>query len=182
MLVSFIWTDLWKIWGQPENHAVLKGHTNAVLEVQYTSNGSVLLSASADQTLATWDLESLTRVRRFREHAGVVNSVCPSRRGRHIFASGSDDGTCRVSNPLSLSTTISYLGFPLMMTTIILFWINHPNTPCGYSYTSEQRNQHAFVVAASSVTVLLFVDSSVCFSIIPVSIGSDMGYPLQEKY
>ncbi len=48
-------------------------------------------SASADKTAAMWDVETSTRLRRFREHTSFVNSIVGSRKGDPLIVTGSDD-------------------------------------------------------------------------------------------
>ena len=98
-----------------QNYMVLHGHKNAVLEVQWTADGSQLLSCSADkvrtrhspaiprwaltllaQTVRAWDAGTGQSVKKMGEHTGIVNSVCAARRGTPLLVSGSDDGTARL--------------------------------------------------------------------------------------
>eukprot|EP01079_Euglenida_sp_SAG-EU17-18_P003405 gene3405-3884_t len=63
---------LWKSFGDCENFAVLKGHTNAVLQLDWAPDGQrgrlaqrgglrFLYTCSADKTLGIWDVEYLFR-------------------------------------------------------------------------------------------------------------------------
>jgi Prp8 binding protein len=52
---------------------------------------SQIYSASADKTGAAWDVESGTRLRRFREHTSFVNSIACARKGDPLIVTGSDD-------------------------------------------------------------------------------------------
>jgi Prp8 binding protein len=79
-----------------QNYMMLMGHKNAILEVQWTSDGSQVLSCSADKTVRAWDAETGQQVKKMGEHTGVVNSVCPARRGPPLLVSGSDDGTVKL--------------------------------------------------------------------------------------
>ena len=99
----------------PQNYAMLAGHKNAVLEVQWMAQHGRLLSCSADkvrcrslaafppslsplaaQTVRAWDAETGQPVKKLAEHSAVVNSVCPARKGPPLLVSGSDDGSVRV--------------------------------------------------------------------------------------
>lgn len=42
---------LWEVAGDSKNYNVLTGHKNAVLEVQWSSSSSSLISCSADKTV-----------------------------------------------------------------------------------------------------------------------------------
>ena len=75
---------------------MLTGHRNAVLEVQWMPDGTQLLSCSADKTVRAWDAETGASLKQMKEHAGVVNSVCPARRGPPLLVSGADDGVTKL--------------------------------------------------------------------------------------
>lgn len=86
---------LWEVFGDCKNYNVIVGHKNAILEVKWPTENSIV-SASADKTLAVWDANKATRVRKFAEHSGIVNSVCFSKDAPHILGSGSDDCNAKV--------------------------------------------------------------------------------------
>jgi Prp8 binding protein len=71
---------------------VLTGHKNAVLQVNWFSPSNIL-SCSADKTVAIWDSNKGTRIRKFIEHTGIVNSCCAARDSEYLVGSGSDDCT-----------------------------------------------------------------------------------------
>lgn len=83
---------LWRTFGNCENYGVLTGHKGAILDLSWSRDSRVLFSASADQHLASWDLETGTRIRRHVGHEEVINSMDISKRGEEILISGSDDG------------------------------------------------------------------------------------------
>jgi Prp8 binding protein len=87
---------LWRTYGECENFLVLRGHKNAVLEVHWTQDGEGLISCSPDKTVRAWDAETSEEIARFSEHAAVVNSCCPLRRGPPLVVSVSDDCTARL--------------------------------------------------------------------------------------
>ncbi|RHY96612.1 hypothetical protein DYB35_005655 [Aphanomyces astaci] len=88
---------LWTVYGECKNYAVLSGHKNAVLQVQWTYDGSSLVSCSADKTVGLWDAEAGTRLKNYRGHSAIVNSVCPVSKGPQLLVSGSDDSTIKVN-------------------------------------------------------------------------------------
>ena len=88
---------LWHTYGQCENYGILSGHKGAVLDLQWSRDSRVVFSASADATLASWDLGTGTRIRRHIGHDEVVNCMDISRRGEEILVSGSDDSYIGVS-------------------------------------------------------------------------------------
>ena len=83
---------LWRTYGQSENYGILNGHKGAILDLQWSRDSRVVYSASADMTVASWDLETGTRIRRHVGHEEVINCLDISRRGEELLVSGSDDG------------------------------------------------------------------------------------------
>ncbi|KAM3443257.1 hypothetical protein MY4824_000560 [Beauveria thailandica] len=90
---------LWRTYGDCENYGVLNGHKSAVMDLQWSRDSEILYSASADMHLASWDLTSGTRIRRYIGHEEVVNSLDITRRGEEMLISGSDDGTIGIWDP-----------------------------------------------------------------------------------
>ncbi|KAL8920574.1 MAG: hypothetical protein Q9208_006196 [Pyrenodesmia sp. 3 TL-2023] len=90
---------LWRTYGQCDNFGVLTGHKGAVLDVQWSRDSRVLFSASADATVASWDLETGLRIRRHEGHDEVINCLDVSKRGEELLVSGSDDGYMCVWDP-----------------------------------------------------------------------------------
>ena len=90
-------TELWRTYGDCENYGMLSGHKGAVLDLQWSRDSRVLFSASADMTLASWDLETGTRIKRYEGHEEVINCMDVSKRGEELLISGSDDGCIGVS-------------------------------------------------------------------------------------
>lgn len=90
---------LWRTYGDCENYGVLNGHRAAILDLQWSRDSDILFSASADTHLASWDLTSGTRIRRYVGHEEIVNSIDISRRGEELLVSGSDDGTIGIWDP-----------------------------------------------------------------------------------
>lgn len=77
----------------------MKGHDNAVLDIKWLPGGDLICSASADKTIALWDCESGGRIKRFKGHQSVVNSVAVSnseRYGPTLLVSGGDDGNINI--------------------------------------------------------------------------------------
>lgn len=94
-----------------------KGHKNAILDLKWdhavdVSSGQPprLHSCSADRTLTTWNTVDFSRVRTFKGHEDVVNSLDVSYQGSEataeagaspalhcdMLASGSNDGTVKL--------------------------------------------------------------------------------------
>ncbi len=95
---------LWDVYGEEcRNYNVLTGHTNAVLDLKWTQDAGKIVSASADKTVAVWDANKGTRIRKCTEHTGCVNSVAVAGGSKaagggltSLFASVSDDRTVKV--------------------------------------------------------------------------------------
>ena len=54
--------------------------------------------------LASWDLETGSRIRRHLGHEEVINCMDVSKRGEEVLVSGSDDGHIGVSTVRKLSS------------------------------------------------------------------------------
>lgn len=86
-----------RIWSVPNGEpvATLQGHTALVAQVEFTPDGSSLVSSSLDGTARRWDLTSQTEACRFEGHAAGVLSMSLARDGRRV-AARSFDNTVRV--------------------------------------------------------------------------------------
>ncbi|ESN96866.1 hypothetical protein HELRODRAFT_178666 [Helobdella robusta] len=87
---------LWNVYGTCDNIATLKEHSNAIMDLHFTTDGCQMLTCSADKTLTLWDAECATRIRKFKGHQTFVNACDVSRRFPKYLCSGSDDGTVRI--------------------------------------------------------------------------------------
>lgn len=56
----------------------------------------MLFTASTDKTVAMWDYETGSRIKKLKGHTSFVNSCCPSRRGPQFAVSGGDDSMIKV--------------------------------------------------------------------------------------
>ncbi|EON99457.1 putative wd repeat-containing protein [Phaeoacremonium minimum UCRPA7] len=90
---------LWRTYGDCENYGILTGHKGAILDLQWSRDSEIVFSASADMHLASWDLTSGQRIRRYIGHEEVINSLDISKRGEELLISGSDDGTIGIWDP-----------------------------------------------------------------------------------
>ena len=70
--------------------AVLSGHTDTVLSLAFSSDGTSLVSGSSDKTIKLWDMQTGGVVKTFEGHTGCVLSVSISVDCTTII-SGSDD-------------------------------------------------------------------------------------------
>ena len=73
----------------------LTGHSEEILGVAVTADGQRAVSASKDQTLKVWDLESGEALRTLEGHSDVVRSVALTGNGRRAV-SASNDFTLKV--------------------------------------------------------------------------------------
>lgn len=87
---------VWNVYGECENIMALTGHSGAVMQALFNTDGSQIHSCSTDKTLAIWDMTTGTRVRRMKGHTNFVNSLSNNRRGVQMLCSGSDDRTVRL--------------------------------------------------------------------------------------
>ncbi|KJZ70828.1 hypothetical protein HIM_09787 [Hirsutella minnesotensis 3608] len=90
---------LWRTYGDCENYGLLNGHKGAILDLQWSRDSEILYTASADMHLASWDLTSGTRIRRYVGHEEIINTMDVSRRGEELLISGSDDSTIGIWDP-----------------------------------------------------------------------------------
>lgn len=110
---------LWRTYGNCENYGILNGHKGAILDLQWSRDSEILYSASADMNLASWDLTSGTRIRRYVGHEEVINSMDISRRGEEILISGSDDSTIGIWDPRS-KNAVNYIETEFPITAVAI--------------------------------------------------------------
>ncbi|ORY81028.1 WD40-repeat-containing domain protein [Protomyces lactucae-debilis] len=90
---------LWHSFGDCDNHSILSGSKNAVLDLAWSGDGRSIYSASSDHDVSTWDVHSGTRLKRHTGHTDVVNAIDAHRRGTELLCSGSDDTTIGLWDP-----------------------------------------------------------------------------------
>ena len=76
------------------------GHTNSVEDVQWSpTEATVFISASSDKTCRVWDIRGKKGPQiTFQAHQSDVNVISWNRSVNYLLASGSDDGSFKVSN------------------------------------------------------------------------------------
>lgn len=97
-----------QIWSGNARVATLSGHTDQVSRLIISKNGRYLYSASYDQTIAVWDLETKTLIRSIKAHAGPVRDISVTSDARMV-ASCSNDGLIRIWD---LSTGLKLYELP----------------------------------------------------------------------
>jgi len=110
---------LWRTYGNNENYGVLSGHKGAVLDLHWSRDSRVLFSASADMTLASWDLETGQRIRRHEGHEEIINCMEVSKRGEEVLISGSDDGHIGLWDPRQ-KLALDYIDTSFPVTAIAI--------------------------------------------------------------
>ena len=70
--------------------ALLKGHTDALTSLAFSSDGRHLLSGSADKTAILWDVGSRTALREFSSHKAAVTNAAFVDGGATVVTAGSD--------------------------------------------------------------------------------------------
>lgn len=90
---------LWRTYGDCENYGQLNGHKSAILSLLWSRDSSYVFSASADMTIASWDLETGERIRKHEGHTEIVNDISASPRGEEMLISASDDGCIGIWDP-----------------------------------------------------------------------------------
>ncbi|CCX29942.1 WD40-repeat-containing domain protein [Pyronema domesticum] len=112
---------LWKTYGNCVNYLELKGHKGAVLDLHWSRDSRTIFSASADKDarLASWDIESKTRIRKYEGHEDIVTSLDVSRRAAELVISGSDDGTIGIWDPRKKHAT-NYFESNMPITSVAM--------------------------------------------------------------
>ncbi|KAL9625431.1 MAG: hypothetical protein Q9160_000494 [Pyrenula sp. 1 TL-2023] len=110
---------LWRTYGQCENYGILNGHKGAVLDLQWSRDSKNIFSASADMTIASWDLETGSRIRRHEGHEELINCLDVARRGQELLISGSDDGSIGIWDPRQ-KAAVNYVETEFPITAVVL--------------------------------------------------------------
>ena len=123
-------TVLWNRDQSCENYGVLTGHKSAVMDLGWSRDSTIIFSASADTHLASWDLESGTRIRRYIGHEEVVNALDIGRRGEELFVSASDDSSIGIWDPRSKEAAgVMTADYPV--TAVAISEAGHEIYSCG---------------------------------------------------
>ncbi|MGK7879484.1 MAG: WD40 repeat domain-containing protein [Crocosphaera sp.] len=85
------WCKIW-LWQIKPNYCLtsLSGHSDWVISVDISSDGSLLVSGSQDKTIQLWNLKNQRLLGIIKEHTDVVNSVLISPDQKVIISASSD--------------------------------------------------------------------------------------------
>ena len=95
----------------------LNGHSNLVMAVAFSPDGTRIVSGSADNTLRLWDAVSGTHLKMLNGHSGWVMSVTFSPDGTQII-SGSGDNTLRLWDAVSGTQSNTLHGHSNSITSV----------------------------------------------------------------
>jgi WD40 repeat protein len=97
----------------------LSGHSAAVFAVRVAPDGSSILSLAYDGTVRTWRAGDTTMLRRFAEHAGMVEDVDYVEHGRRVVSVG-DDGRLLAWSPGGTDVAVLFEhGSPLTSVEVL---------------------------------------------------------------
>src|SRR5262249_13669393 len=95
----------------------LRGHEDGVWHIAFSSDGRRLASASADETLKIWDIETGLEIRTLRGHRGIVRSVAFSPDGQRVASAGYDN-TVRVWDATTGQEMLTFRGHTKYVTGV----------------------------------------------------------------
>ena len=98
---------LWDV-ATGENIATLEGHTDDVNTLAFSPDGTMLASASGDNTVKLWNAATGENIATLEGHTREVNSVAFSPNGATL-ASASDDGSIKLWNVATGKNTATHL-------------------------------------------------------------------------
>lgn len=74
---------------------VLQGHTEFVAPVEFSADGTLVLTGSSDGTVRLWDAQTGAEVQTFARHTAPVRYAVFSSDGTYLLTT-SEDGTARL--------------------------------------------------------------------------------------
>ena len=105
----------WNVYGECDNIGVVLGHTNAITEMCFSTDGATLYTASADKTLMCWDTCTATRIKKLK---GLFDT------SKNFFCSG----IC-----LKLMHEPTFIEIIFHRSKIFCFWIFLESDECNYT-------------------------------------------------
>jgi Prp8 binding protein len=92
----------------------MKGHKGCILDLNFNSDSSKIVSNSSDKTLQIYDVEMGKRIKKLVGHSEQINSSSISNSGNELMASASDDSSMKLWDPRDKSPIMNYLSdYPL---------------------------------------------------------------------
>lgn len=89
------------------------------MDLRWSRDSRAIFSASADLTVASWDLETGLRIRKHVGHEEIINCLAVSRRGVELVLSGSDDGSIGIWDPRQ-KAAVNYIESEYPITAVVL--------------------------------------------------------------
>ncbi|KAL7675742.1 hypothetical protein ACOME3_002008 [Neoechinorhynchus agilis] len=87
---------LWNVYGECVNWASLLGHGGAIMQLEWRSDGTELVSCGTDRLAFFWDMGTCSRVKKCKGHRSYVNGVTYNPSNWSLVSTCSDDGTIRL--------------------------------------------------------------------------------------
>ena len=87
--------------------ATLKGHSDAINDMNFSPNSKLIVSASSDKSVRLWDLEG-AEIMYYGAHKGRVNKAKFSPDGQYILTA-SDDKTARLM-PIDINVVLDKIN------------------------------------------------------------------------
>lgn len=75
---------------EPPSYVAFDGHQESVQSAQFSDDGAMIISASHDNTVKLWDVESAKAIKTFRGHDGWVQSATLLKDGKWILSASHD--------------------------------------------------------------------------------------------
>jgi WD40 repeat protein len=100
----------------------LKGHTNLVSSIYFSADGTLLASASFDETVKIWDIKTGQCLQTLTQHIDFVESVCFTPDNTKLISSSMDQtiniySRCNIKEEFTLSTLL-FLDYALSYKTL----------------------------------------------------------------
>ena len=125
-----------------------------------------MYSCSADKTVSVWDLVEGKRIKKYKDHEGVVNSVQAGKRGEEVFVTTSDDCTVRLWDErtkqaaetikLKYQTTTATFSD----TNEYIFYSGLDNQIKAWNLKNQETNEYSLLGHTDTVTGMFLIYSS----------------------
>ncbi|XP_031477958.1 uncharacterized protein LOC116249011 [Nymphaea colorata] len=140
-------------------------HSNAVFNTCWAKEDSVLMTASGDQTIRAWNVETTQLLDVMWGHSGSIKTLCSHPLNPDLLVSGSRDGCVALWDRRCNSISRKVLGKPCLMPIAVIHnahppkdyhtrptvMFNNPNT-CTKRKSSKQAK-----TASKSITSVLYL-------------------------